>query len=346
MSPRSLRAPRWPHHDGAGNSHPLILLYHSVQRVRTDPFGVRVSPRHFAEHMAVLRAHANALPLIELVDRLKEGSLPARAVAITFDDGYADNLHHALPAMVRHGIPATVFVATGYVGGHREYWWDELDQLLLQPGRLPERIEIRLNGSLRQCLMARDRSYGLLAAWRNRRWRAWNDEAPTARHRAYRELWKSMQRSIPHDRDEALDELRRLIGAPLFARSTHRALTVTELKSLASSRLIEIGAHTVLHPSLGAMPVDVQRHEILASKAWLEKTLDRRITSFSYPFGTRSDYTDATVEVLKEAGFELTCSNFPDRIDSKTSRFEFPRRVVGDWSGREFAVKCAAWLAE
>lgn len=328
------------------NDHPLILLYHSVQNVRTDPFGVRVSPRHFAQHMAALRAHANPMSLIELVDRLGSGDLPPKSVAVTFDDGYADNLQHAFPAMKRYAIPGTVFIATGYIGRDCEYWWDELDRLLLQPGRLPRTIEIEINGQPRRMTMGKHARLGRMAAWRNRRWRAWNESAPTQRHTAYRELWALMQKSVPEQRERALNDLRERVNMPMHARSTHRALTENELKSLGESPLVEIGAHTVMHPSLGSMPVDVQRQEIFQCKTWLEEKCDRQITSFSYPFGTRADYTATTMELLKEAGFERSCSNFAAPIVAGTNGFQLPRRVVGDWSGREFAAKCASWFSE
>jgi peptidoglycan/xylan/chitin deacetylase (PgdA/CDA1 family) len=265
-------------------------------------------------------------------------------VAVTFDDGYADNLQNALPAMKRYGVSGTVFIATGYIGRNCEYWWDELDRFFLQPGRLPDTIEVQLDGQPSRIAMGKHVRFGRIAAWRNRRWRAWNESAPTARHTAYRQLWTLMQKSLPEHRERALEDLRRCINMPMGARPTHRALTEIELKSLGESSLVEIGAHTVMHPSLGSMPVDVQRQEIYQSKAWLEGKLQRQITSFSYPFGTRADYTAVTMELLKEAGFERSCSNFAAPIDADTDRFQLPRRVVGDWNGRDFAAKCVSWF--
>ena len=103
----------------------LVLLYHRIARVDPDPWGLCVTPEHFAEHLDVLRAWRRI--------RLEEIG-PSRwpmcgrglSVAITFDDGYADNLHEAAPFLMRSDTPATFFLATGYIGGEREFWWDEL----------------------------------------------------------------------------------------------------------------------------------------------------------------------------------------------------------------------------
>src|SRR5687768_13579492 len=118
-TPMSLwKAPHLPNvsPNGSAGPQPLILLYHSVQRVHIDPWGVRVSPRNFNEQMAVLAAHAQPMRLRDLDSALEGGDIPPRSVIVTFDDGYADNLHNARPVLQRYNIPATVFIATGYVG--------------------------------------------------------------------------------------------------------------------------------------------------------------------------------------------------------------------------------------
>src|SRR5690606_36408110 len=111
----------------------LILLYHRVTTLENDPWSLAVTPEHFAEHMEVLRRYTYPLPLRDLVQRVRTGRFPEGSVAITFDDGYRDNLYAAKPLLERHEIPATVFIATGYTGREREFWWDELEALLLEP---------------------------------------------------------------------------------------------------------------------------------------------------------------------------------------------------------------------
>src|SRR4051794_20071252 len=106
-----------------------ILLYHRVTALDSDPQQLAVTPEHFDEHLRVLREICTPVELADVPRMLRARRLPKRPVAVTFDDGYRDNLHEAKPLLERHGVPATVFVASGYVGSGREFWWDELERL-------------------------------------------------------------------------------------------------------------------------------------------------------------------------------------------------------------------------
>src|SRR5206468_8270348 len=110
---------------------PVILMFHRIAQPVCDPWGLAVAPALFAEQMQLLRERWIALSLPELVNRLHQGTLPRRAVAVTFDDGYVDNLEVAKPILERAGVPATVFLATGYVDKRSEFWWDELARMIL-----------------------------------------------------------------------------------------------------------------------------------------------------------------------------------------------------------------------
>jgi peptidoglycan/xylan/chitin deacetylase (PgdA/CDA1 family) len=112
---------RWLRSRFAGGA--LILGYHRVADARHDPGAMCVSPRHFAEQLEVVRSCARPVSLAELVSCLDSGRLPPRLVAVTFDDGYADNLSHALPLLERFEAPATLFIATGYTG--RSFDWED-----------------------------------------------------------------------------------------------------------------------------------------------------------------------------------------------------------------------------
>ena len=102
----------------------LILLYHRVACPEHDPFALSVGPRHFQDHLDILRSHCQMVTLDELLDtRTANRSVLA---SVTFDDGYVDNLTTALPILQQAGIPATFFICTGCLGDVRGFWWDRV----------------------------------------------------------------------------------------------------------------------------------------------------------------------------------------------------------------------------
>ena len=138
MSGRALRQiPQWLGKRPSENV--LVLVYHRVAKPRSDPWSLAVTPERFAEHLEVLRRHAVPLRLQQLSRALAKGAtLPGRAVVVTFDDGYADNLHNAKPLLERHDVPATIFLPSGFIGSEDGFWWDELDRLLSTPGKVAQ----------------------------------------------------------------------------------------------------------------------------------------------------------------------------------------------------------------
>jgi peptidoglycan/xylan/chitin deacetylase (PgdA/CDA1 family) len=321
----------------------LILLYHRVATPRSDPWALSVAPARFAEHLEVLREYASPIPLSRLVRDLREGSVSDRSVAVTFDDGYVDNLHVAKPLLIRHNVPATVFVPSGTIGSEQEYWWDELDRLLLQPGILPEELCLSVDGEQYRWELGETARYGEEEVRRYRSWRAWKD-APTARHSLYSSLWELMHPMAEPERQEVLAKLRQWSGVEPAVRSEYRTLSPGELVALSQGGLVEIGAHTVTHPSLSALPVASQRYEIQGSKARLEETLGRSVTSFAYPYGQRSDYSAETIEIVRQAGFVCSCSNFAGHIEVATDLFQLPRLFTLNWDGDRFANQLRQWL--
>lgn len=124
---RAMGLPRWP----PGG---IVLLYHRVARLDSDPQQLAVTPENFADHLDVICERGVPMTLDTLVEQAQRDELPRGAVAMTFDDGYADNLLCAAPLLARAHVPATVFISTHAVNTGREFWWDELERLLLAEG--------------------------------------------------------------------------------------------------------------------------------------------------------------------------------------------------------------------
>ena len=100
-----------------GEARLSILIYHRVL-AKADPMRPgEPTVAEFESQMKWIRRYFTPLPLLEAAQKLAEGTLPSRAVCVTFDDGYADNEELAMPVLRRHGMPATVFVSTGSMNG-------------------------------------------------------------------------------------------------------------------------------------------------------------------------------------------------------------------------------------
>lgn len=327
--------------DGCPKADAVVLMYHRVSEGHSDPWALSVAPRHFNEHMRILRQSGELLTLPDLATRVARGDDLQRALVVTFDDGYADNVRAALPILQSYQIPATVFIATGYIGIGREFWWDELEAVLLTPGRLPESFELSGGGELRRWGLPDMAIFSEADAKRHHAWREGQPE-PSVRHRLYRELWAWLRLLRHEERCDVLDQLWRLSGRKREMRASHAVMTAEELDQLAQSPLIEIGAHTVSHPPLAAAAEEVQETELVTSKAWLEETLRRPVTSLSYPHGS---YSEFTVAAARRAGYAVACSTDPAGVGPEVSLFAVPRMMVCDWSGKELASRLDAWLA-
>ncbi|WP_066377190.1 MULTISPECIES: polysaccharide deacetylase family protein [unclassified Anabaena] len=321
-------------------SKALILMYHRVAEVDLDPWGLCVTPQNFAEQLEVLQKYAHPLSLKQFVRTYRDGNIPNRAVVITFDDGYADNFHNAKPLLEEYNTPATVFVSTGYIGQEREFWWDELERLLLKPGKLPEKLSLTINGSVHQWDLGTAADYTLEDYQRDRTCKAW-EAAPGSRMDFYYTIWQVLRPLSASERLQALADTHTWSTSKSTARQTYRPLLLEELSALADGELVEIGAHTVSHPFLSSQSTKLQRDEILQSKTDLEKILHRPVTSFSYPFGDR---TAETVELTKSVGFNCACSTNEDIIWQQSDYFQLPRFAVGNWNGEEFIKRLSKWF--
>lgn len=341
MKGRAANLLRWMRRSRAPQA--LVLLYHRVAEVRPDPWSLCVSPRNFSEQMAVVRQGFCPLALRDLVAALRTGQIPPRAVVVTFDDGYADNLLAARPVLEAHHIPGTVFVATGALDAG-EFWWDELEGILLPPGVLPPTLELCIAGAEWRWELGPSASYSPDAAAAASGWIAWGEWHPTARHSLYRELWELLLPLAEPERQRVMEQLRSWAGSGRLARESHRTLRSAELERLACDELVEIGAHSVTHAALAALPPMAQRDEIAQSKVCLENLLAHPVTSFSYPFGRRTDYTSETMELVREAGFNCACSNFVGMAGCDARLFELPRFNVPDVDGEAFERQLVAWF--
>ena len=304
----------------ARRSAPIVLMYHRIADVAWDPWQLAVPPERFARQIDILAREREVVPLSWLAEKLATGRVPRRVAAITFDDGYADVGAHALPVLARHGTPATVFLTTGALGRRVEFWWDRLARTVLAPAVMPP--ELRLVLADGEHVWALEDAPG--------------DEpgpAPPRRHEVYRAVWKSLYLCDDAAREARLDELERQVAAAPPPGPLDRAFDVDEVRAMTASGLVEIGAHTVTHPSLPSLPEPRQRSEIQDSRRACEDLAGRLINGFAYPFG---DYDGVARRLVRELGFAYACSTDPRAVTSGRERHELPRLAVENMDGEAF----------
>ena len=221
-----------------------------------------------------------------------------------------------------------------------EFWWDELERLFLQPGLLPKSLELCIDGCNYYWELGEAASYSPSAYKRHQNWRI-EEPPPTFRHFLYFSLWQLLRQMLECDRRQVLCKLNRWASVEPVTRPTHRSMTVAEVSALEQGKLIEVGCHTITHPFLSALPVNLQQSEIQQSKARLEEFLGHQVNSFAYPYGA---YTAKTVAVVQAAGFSCACSTNPSSVKRHSDRFQLPRVEVQDWDGEEFARRLSRWF--
>lgn len=321
-------------------SRGLILMYHRIAEKDVDPFELCVTPKHFVEHLEILRKYANPISLGHFARVRMDGEIPDRAVAVTFDDGYASNLHSAKSLLERYHIPATVFVTTGYLEKNQEFWWDDLDRLLLQPGRLPESLRLNIRGTTHHWELGTAVDYTEDDYRRDCDGQSGKVQ-PGSRLSFYYTVWQQLQPLQDKQRQKALDGILTWTNAKPVVRPSHKVLIPEELFVLEEGGLMEVGAHSVTHPLLPSQLLDFQRNEIQRSKAYLEQVLEHPVTSFAYPFGAN---TKETVALVREAGFTCACSTIEETLWQYSDSFQLPRFEVRNWTGEEFKQRLSRWF--
>ena len=295
----------------------VVLLYHRVAEDLNDPFRLSVGPQRFEEHMRIVKRHAEPVTLAEV---LKRGQRPR--VAVTFDDGYADNLLAGGPILEAASMPATVFVTSGAVGSQRPLW----------PLRLEELFRL---GEPRADLIELDVAGNALSVGTPRGGRS--TEAMMAVHDLLTPLH-------PSATAEAMKQLEDHFGGDV-STGCRRMLSELEVRAMAATDIFTVGSHTRSHAWLSALDDTELDHEIAGSKADLESITGRPIADFAYPFGTRISFGRGVTRAVRRAGFALACTTFDDPVAPGTGRYLVPRRPVHDWNGPQFEGRLLSWLA-
>ncbi|GJL65534.1 MAG: hypothetical protein NPIRA05_05050 [Nitrospirales bacterium] len=313
----------------------VILMYHRVTEKQIDPWKMCVTPQNFVSHLDVLRSNYYPMTLSDFIRSHREKSLPERSVAVTFDDGYSDNYHSALPALIEYGIPATFFISTMTSRPDEPFWWDVLQSIFLVPGILPDKLRLQAGNSMRvwetgsaKCYSEEDYLSGMEELT--------YPSIEGSRMHLYLSVWDALRKLTDKERSLRLGEIKNWAfneRSDSSQLSCPARLSHDEIKDMVQSPLFDIGAHTVTHPSLPTQDESTQRLEIEQSKSYLESICGQRVSHFAYPFG---DYSKETVKFVRDAGFESACTTNESDIWRFTDCYQLPRVAAPDCGLAQF----------
>jgi len=287
----------------------LVLIYHLVLPAPDPLLMDEPDAQTFAAHMDLVREVCYVLPLAEGIERLQCGSLPPRVVCITFDDGYANNCDIAAPILAARKLPATVFVATGFIGGGRMFN-DTVFESVRCAGERLDLTDLELG------------TYTLT-------------DAP-----ARRGAIDAILRALKHLPQEVREARTRAIAERTgCGKPDGLMMSEAQIKRLPQFG-IDLGAHTVTHPILTRLEAPAARREILESKAGLEAILRAPVTTFAYPNGRpQRDYDRSHVEIVRDAGFKGAVSAAWGAAGCKMDPYQIPRMLPWDASGFRFGLR-------
>lgn len=286
----------------------VVLNYHRVgdgSRSRHDRALWSTSAEGFDEQVAFLKANCDVISLDDIGDALQRPG--GRYVAITFDDGYLDNHEIAFPVLCHHRVPAAFFIATGFVDHKRLPWWDAIAM------------------QVRECR------------------RASLDLAP----------WLPAPLVLEGDREASIRVVLAVFKGLSFEETVKfRARLADETGILPADTVdgmwmdwdmiremadagMTIGGHTVNHPVLSSLAVDMQKAEIDGCAARLREELGIAMTHFAYPVGSRAAFNAHTQRLLREAGVRQAYSFYGGMSRTTSAQLDLQRIAIDPGIGRD-----------
>jgi len=271
-----------------------ILMYHSVQDepdryAHTIGAGITHATPVFQRHMELVARRFSPVTVEEIRLFLIEGKpLPPRAVAVTFDDGYADNAEIVAPILNRFGIRGSFYLTVSLIGTRNPPWFCRLRHAFHAT-----RKKEWLAPAHRQALALatdEDRNSALLAAF--------DFCAPLAG-----EALEQTVQTIERDLDIAT-----LSGRSELMMDWNQARTLQRAGHI-------VGGHTLTHPNVAHLTPEIARQELLESKRKLEEELSAPVLHFSYPHAALNPHwTPATVAITREGGYRTAVTTDPGPV--------------------------------
>ena len=319
----------------------VILMYHRINTAVSDTWQLCVSPEIFEEQMKVLK-NFHVISMRQLVKDINSNNIQPHSVAITFDDGYLDNYINAKSILEKHRYPATFFITNASQQTNIEYWWDQLEHLLLENIHLPGEIKITLRGA--------SYSWSLNDSWKKiiseeemkdfASWLPWQTP-PSTQHALFIYLSEWIKALSYTEQLNVLEQLQHQCGKEFHVRDEYRIMNTEQLKQLSNGESFEIGGHSAWHTALGKFNADVQYNAIHENKNYLESVTGKGVSGYCYAHGS---YNETSLRLLKDASFSYACTTEEAVVSENSNIFALPRFQVKNVKSNLFEKQLEKWF--
>lgn len=299
-------------------SQNFILMYHRVSPKQDNWSLEPISPQNFEMQIKYFNDNYNIIALEDFAYIIKSGKLlPKKAIAITFDDGYKDNYQYAYPILKKYHLPATIFLATGYIGTSNLFWWDKVSYIIQ-------------NTKMNSISLNEFKPYSL--------------RFDPDRNKSSSKIIKKLKELPDKEKNDIIEKLANALGVET-PQNLGKGLLLSwdEIIEMGNNG-ISFGAHTVNHPILTNLPLEQVKFEITQSKNMIEKITGKKVIAFSYPNGDFGDYNDDIIELVKKSGFAFAVSVAPGRLINNNEKiYELSRLSMFDDFNISKIIICGLW---
>jgi peptidoglycan/xylan/chitin deacetylase (PgdA/CDA1 family) len=293
-----------------------ILAYHGVLSGADDRYDFLnhnfVAAEAFERHLRYLTRYYRPISLSDLRNCYRrQVPPPPRSVALTFDDGFANNFTVAFPLLQRHSFPFTVFLTTAMLDQPGAQLWSERVKraIFMCPG---DSVRIQLAQGNILCPL----------------------DTVAAREDSARRVLQRLKRMPPDSRDAGLASIETSCGRPALQRhemERYQFLSWSQVRRMASAG-VEFGSHTVTHPILSTLDESAMCQEVVESKRRIEAELKQDCYALAYPNGSPADFGPREKSALRAVGYQCAFSLVGALNSAHTDPYELDRINVG----REF----------
>lgn len=281
-----------------------VLLYHRISPINTNWSLKPIHPKDFDEQIKFIKENYTIIPLAKLKEYLnkKEEIQQRKYAVITFDDGYKDNYLYAYPILKKYGVPATFFITSGMIGTNQLFWWDRVGYAIYHTNL--KQIQIKEFG-LFSLNSYKDRKAAI------KRINTQLKQVPEdVKNNIINHLWEECKLS------EVIDIRDNL------------AMSWEDILDMKADQY-DFGAHSMNHPILTNLTLEQLEWQIRDSKKILEENLKMKVNSFAYPNGTRNDYNQTAMDLLRQEGFDYAVTTLCGFNNDTTDCYQLKRVDCG-----------------